>query len=375
MAQKNDTPALIASLLLTLGLIGGGLWWLTQRSGFNLGQVLGAKPTSSPVSPASPGSPAPSPPSPAQSQNSPSQGSQNNADQGSAKTFAEVQVPSGLFNYGGSTSWAPIRGEVDPEIQKAWSGFQLRYTQPTSGTPGSATGIRMLLNNQLSLAQSSRSLKPEEYQEAQTKGFTLKEIPVAMEGIAIAINPNLKIPGLTIEQLKGIYTGQITNWNQVGGANLPITPYSRRPADGGTVEFFVENVLGGSSFGSTVKFINTTTLALQSVSSDPGGLYYASAPEVIGQCGVEPIALGRQSNELVAPYQEPLIPAAQCPAQRNQINMQTLQSGQYPLTRRLFVIVKQDGQADQQAGEAYAKLLLSDQGQELLSKAKFIRIR
>jgi len=362
MAQKNDTPALIVSLLLTLGLMGGGLWWLTQRSGFNLGSIFGGQASPPAASPASvlPSAPSPAPPT---------------ARPDIAKTFAEVQVPSGLFNYGGSTSWAPIRGEVDPEIQKVWRGFQLRYTQPTSGTPGSATGIRMLLDNQLSLAQSSRSLKPEEYQAAQTKGFTLKEIPVAMEGIAIAVNPNLQIPGLTIDQIKGIYTGQITNWSQVGGANLPITPYSRRLEDGGTVEFFVENVLGGSNFGSTIKFINTTTQALQAVSSDPGGLYYASAPEVVGQCGVEPIAIGRRANELVAPYQEPLIPASQCPAQRNQINMETLQSGQYPLTRRLFVIVKQDGQADQQAGEAYANLLLSDQGQELLSQAKFIRVR
>ena len=348
MAQKNDAPALIVSLLVTLGLIGGGLWWLTHRSSGKLDNSLSnSSPESSSI-----------------------------AAQPSANTFANVQnVPSGLFNYGGSTSWAPIRGQVDPAIQAAWKNFQLRYTQPTSGTPGSATGIRMLLDNQLSIAQSSRSLKPEEYQSAKTRGFTLKEIPVALEGIAIAVHPGLTLPGLTIEQLKGIYTGQITNWSQVGGANLPIVPYSRRLEDGGTVEFFWENVLGGSNFGSTVQYVNTTTQALQAVAVNPGAIYYASAPEILSQCSIKPLAIGRQSGTLIPPYREPLVTGAQCGSQRNQLNVDALKTGQYPLTRRLFVIVKQDGQADQQAGNAYANLLLSEQGQTLLGQAGFVRIR
>ena len=348
MAQKNDAPALIVSLLVTLGLIGGGLWWLTHRSNGKLDNPLSnSSPESSSI-----------------------------AVQTSANTFANVQnVPSGLFNYGGSTSWAPIRGQVDPAIQAAWKNFQLRYTQPTSGTPGSATGIRMLLDNQLSIAQSSRSLKPEEYQAAKTRGFTLKEIPVVLEGIAIAVNPGLTLPGLTIEQLKGIYTGQITNWSQIGGANLPIVAYSRRLEDGGTVEFFWENVLGGSNFGSTVQYVNTTTQALQSVAANPGAIYFASAPEILSQCSIKPLAIGRQAGALIPPYREPLITGAQCGSQHNQLNADALKTGQYPLTRRLFVIVKQDGQADQQAGEAYANLLLSEQGQTLLGKAGFVRIR
>jgi phosphate transport system substrate-binding protein len=114
---------------------------------------------------------------------------------------------------------------------------------------------------------------------------------------------------------------------------------------------------------------------LREIAATPGSIYYASAPEVVGQCGIQPIALGRHPDELVAPYQTPLIPAAQCPAQRNQVNRDVFQSGKYPLTRNLFVIAKQDGQIDQQAGEAYANLLLTDQGQELLSKQGFVRIR
>ncbi len=344
MSQKNETTILVLALLLTLGLLGGGFWWFTNRSGLDLGG-LRSNPT-------------------------------NQSTQSTGETFAQVQgVPSGLFSYGGSTTWAPIRKEVDSDIQTVWPKFVLRYTDPTTGAPGSGSGIKMLLNNQMAFSQSSRSIKDEEYQQAQARGFTLKEIPVAMDGIAVAVHPNLNIPGLTITQLKDIYTGKITNWNQVGGSNLSITPYSRRIEEGGTIEFFAENVLEGQKFGANVQFIGTTTEALRQVADNPGGIYYASAPEVVGQCTVKPLPLGRNSNEWVPPYQEPFVSLSQCPSQRNQLNTTAFQSGQYPITRRLFVIVKQNGQADQQAGVAYAQLLLTAQGQNLISKAGFVSIR
>jgi phosphate transport system substrate-binding protein len=345
MSQKNETTVLVLALLITIGLVSAGVWWFTRGSGSNLERI-------------------------GQNQSEPLRQSK------SVETFAKVQnVPSGLFNYGGSTTWAPIRKEVDQAIQTVWPGFQLRYTQPTSGSPGSGTGIKMLLNNQLAFAQSSRSIEQQEYQQASQRGFTLKEIPVAIDGIAIAVNPNLNIPGLTITQLKDIYIGSLKNWNQVGGPDLPITPYSRRKEEGGTIEFFVENVLEGGEFGANVEFIPTTTQALQKLAGNPGGIYYASAPEVVPQCGIKSVPIGRQANQLVPPYKEPFVPLSQCPAQRNQLNAEAFKSGQYPITRRLFVIVKQNGQDDQQAGEVYAKLLLTTQGQEWISKAGFVSIR
>ncbi len=345
MSQKNETTVLVLSLLITMGMVGAGIWWFTSRSNLNLGSGR---------------------------QNPSKQPQQSNP----VESFAKVQnVPAGLFNYGGSTTWAPIRKDVDPAIQTVWPQFQLRYTSPTIGSPGSGTGIKMLLDNQLAFAQSSRSIKQEEYQQASQRGFTLKEIPVAIDGIAIAVNPNLNVPGLTVAQIKDIYTGKVTNWNQVGGSNLPITPYSRRKEEGGTIEFFVENILEGGNFGSNVQFIPTTTQALQKLATNPGGIYYASAPEVVPQCGVKSLPVGRKANELVPPYQEPFVPLSQCPGKRNQLNAQAFKSGQYPITRRLFVIVKQNGQDDQRAGEAYTNLLLTNQGQDLITKTGFVRLR
>lgn len=342
MSQKNETIVLALTLLTTAAIALGGFWLFT-RGGFDLGSISNTQ-------------------------------SPQNESFGS--DFAKVQnVPSGLFSYGGSTTWAPIRGQVDPAIQIVWTRFRLRYTDPTIGAPGSGTGIKMLLNNQLAFSQSSRPIKDQEYQQAEARGFTLKEIPVAIDGIAIAVNPNLNISGLTVAQLQDIYTGKLTNWKSVGGSNLSITPYSRRLEEGGTIEFFAENVLEGQKFGTNVQFISTTTEALRKVANTPGSIYYASAPEVVSQCTVKPLRLGRNFKELIPPYQEPFIPLSRCPQERNQLNTAAFQSGQYPITRRLFVIVKQNGQSDEQAGIAYANLLLTTQGQELITKAGFVSIR
>ncbi|MBW4583742.1 PstS family phosphate ABC transporter substrate-binding protein [Aetokthonos hydrillicola Thurmond2011] len=344
MSQKNETAVLVLALLTTLGLVGGIFWWLAQGSDFRIN-----------------------------SDNSPS----HQLEFSNKSNFASVssKVPPGLFSYGGSTTWAPIRKVVDPVIQNDVPQFRLRYTDPTFGAPGSGSGIKMLLNNQLAFSQSSRSVQPEEHQQAQRQNFTLKEIPVAIDGIAIAVNPELNISGLTIAQIKDIYTSKITNWQQVGGPNLPIVPYSRRKEEGGTVEFFVENILEKWQFGAGVKFISTTTQALRELGRNRGGIYYASATEVVGQCSVKPLPVGRTSAQVVPPYKLPFVPLSQCPEKRNQLNAAGFQSGEYPVTRRLFVIVKQNGQTDQDAGEAYANLLLTNQGQELITKAGFVRIR
>jgi len=356
MTQKNEAPALIVSLLITVGLIVGGAWWFLRQANFNPGSLLQ-------------GGRAPSGQGAAQS----GQGGSDTASlPAPVQTFSQVEaVPSGLFNYGGSTTWAPIRGRLDPLIQQAFPQFQLRYTDPVGQPPGSSIGIQMLLDGQLAFAQSSVPLGDAQYQQAQQRGFTLQQIPVALEGVAIAVNPSLNIPGLTLEQLREIYTGQITNWSQVGGPTVPITPYSRRDV-GGTVEFFVDNVLEGDSFGNNVQAVPNTTEALRQVANDPGGIYYASAPEVVGQCSIRPLPVGRQPNQFIAPYEPPLVPPSQCPAQRNQINLAALKSGDYPITRTLFVIVKQNGQAEQQAGEAYANFLRTEEAQSALLDLGFV---
>ena len=109
--------------------------------------------------------------------------------------------------------------------------------------------------------------------------------------------------------------------------------------------------------------------------NDFGGIFYGSAPETIGQCTIKPLPIGHNSGELIPPYQKPLVPPSACPERRNQLNMAAMQTGQYPIFQPLFVAVKHDSQANEQAGEAYAHLLLTDQGQDLIRQAGYIPIR
>ncbi len=353
MSQKNETLSLLLAVIITIGLIFGGLWFFMER----WAQLN--KPVAN------------------QSVNNNSRAAipVPNSPETSNPKCDVANLPQGIFNYGGSTTWAPIRKDVDSVLQNLCPQFGLRYMQPINEKPGSGTGIKMLIANQLAFSQSSRSLKAEENAEAQQKGFSLKEIPVAIDGIAIAVNHNLNIPGLTVAQIKEIYTGKITNWQQVGGINLPITVYTRPQEAGGTVEFFVENVLNKDNFGAKVNYIGTTTEALRKLAATPGGIYYGSAPEIVPQCTIKSIPIARTSNQFVAPYQEPVVSQSECLNKRNQLNSQAFRSGEYAITRNLFVIVKQNNQTDQQAGEAYANWLLTTQGQELIEKAGFVRIK
>ena len=282
---------------------------------------------------------------------------------------------SGQFNYGGSAAWIPIAVKVDPVLQGARPEFRLRYTLPSSGVPSTRKGIGMLLDNQLAFAHASRPIHSEEYQKALQNGYTLNEITVALEAIVVIVNPQLDIDGLTLAQLRDIYIGKIRNWKQVGGPDLPITPYSLSPDDSGVAEFFDHHVMKDLPFGENVIFVPTPTRGVSIVAKNLGGIYYASGPQVIGQCSTKPLPIGYSTDQLVAPYQEPLVLVEQCPEKRNRINMSAMEAGHYPILQPLIVIVKRNGRIEEQAGEAYVHLLLTDEGQELMRQAGFIPIR
>ena len=347
---KSETAALVVALGLTAAVVGGGFWWL-RSSG-----TLGGQTASTNVS------------APTQAANElPSDAPEVQLSSNPLSGVAEV--PRGEFRYGGSTTWAPLRGSVDPALQETYPSFELIY----QNTLGSEDGIQKLIAGELDFAQSSRPLNSKEKRDAQTAGISLQEIPVMMEAVAIAVHPNLNIPGLTLTQLKDIYTGQTTNWNQVGGPNLEIVPASR--SAGGTVQFFEEDILAGDRFTPSLQEVPTTTQALRFVSENEGAIYFASAPEIVGQCTVVPLAIGTGAQQLVAPYQQPYVDPEDCPSRRNQLNLQAIENQTYPLTRPLYVVLRSDNPLSQQAGTAYANLLQTEDGQALLNQAGFVPLQ
>ncbi|MCW5316214.1 phosphate ABC transporter substrate-binding protein [Nostoc sp. KVJ3] len=336
---------LIIGKVLTLMVIGGLLWWLLKPNLSSRSSV-----------------------------DSSSNQSFNRVSSTASNFKTVTDVPNAAFNYGGSTAWASIRQLVDSQIQSDRPELQLRYVDPVNSSPGSSSGIRMLLDGKLDFAQSSRPLTDEEQAIAKERGFSLEQRQVGMDGIAVVVNPSLKVSGLTVDQLRQIYLGRITNWNQVGGPNLPITPLSQRPEDADTVIFSSNSDLKGQALGSNVQYVYSTTEAVRQLSKIPGAVYYASARSVVPQCSVKALPLGQNSGQLITPYREPMISPEQCPRQRNQLNTQAIKDGSYPIIANLFVIIKQNKGREEQIGYAYTKLLLTDQGQKAIEQAGFVGV-
>jgi len=282
--------------------------------------------------------------------------------------FADVpNVPKMTVRYGGSTTFAPLRSpDFVNQIKLSHPGFRLVYQEPSAPKkPGSGSGIRMLIEGQIDIAQSSRPLREEEYAMAREQGLTLEQIPVAVDGIAFYVNPQLKIPGLNLSQIKGIYTGKITNWQQVGGPDRKISPFSLDPQNGGTPEYFEAEVLQKEPLSPSVRLLENTTTSLSAVATNPGGIGYSATSEICTQATIKSLPIAKEAEQN---FINPCING-------NIINKQALTDGIYPVARMLFIILKRDDSRDRQAGIAYANLLLSDEGQNLVSLAGFAPIR
>jgi phosphate transport system substrate-binding protein len=276
-------------------------------------------------------------------------------------TMQEVpDVPAGLFNYGGATCFAALtKYGMNEAIAKAHAEYQLRYTEPLNSKPGCSTGIEMLLNSELSFAQNGRPLQESEYAKAKSRNFTLQQIPVAIDGIVFFVNPRLPISGLSINQLKNIFQGKITNWQQIGGPNLPIVAISQDPTVHITINSLLKN---GEQLGDQVRIVRDYTTAIRQVAATPGSISYSSAAIARGQKSIRGLGLTLgDSRKYVLPF-----------TKNGQVNLEALRNGSYPLIRRLFVVVRQDGTMEEQAGIAYANLLLTAEGQQIIEKAGFV---
>lgn len=274
-------------------------------------------------------------------------------------------VPTGLFNYGGAFLFAALTASgLNAAITEAHPQFHLRYTEPINQNPGSGTGIAMLIDKQLSFSQSGRPLNPAEIQEAAARGYRLEAVPVALDGIAFYTHPAVPVRGLSIEQVQAIFTEKVNNWREVGGPDLPIVPISIDPKLTSSFQMLFEGK-ENTSIGATVRILRDYTACLRAVASTPGAISYGSSPLIVTQRSIKPIALSRgNSREYVSPVLD-----------NYQVNTDAFRQGTYPLTRRLFVIIRRDGSLDEQAGIAYSNLLLSKQGQQIARKAGFVPIR
>lgn len=163
----------------------------------------------------------------------------------------------------GSTSMEKVIGALGESFMEANSGTTFTYN-PT----GSGSGIQAVSEGRCDIGLSSRALKDDE------KASGLKETTLALDGIAIIVNPQNPVQDLTLEQIAKIYTGEITNWKDVGGSDAEIVRIGRE-AGSGTRDGF-ESITDTKDACQYRQELTSTGDVIATVSQNPNAIGYAS---------------------------------------------------------------------------------------------------
>ena len=273
-------------------------------------------------------------------------------------SMSEVQnVPSGLFSYGGALYFASLIAHgMNDAMMRNHPEFNLRYTKPVNQEPSYGNGIKMLLDGELSFAFNGRPLNDEEYAQAKLRDIELLQVPIAIDGVTVFGNKNIDVSRLSLVQVRDIFAGKITNWKELGGADLPISPILLSRED--------LEILGTKPDSPTpknIQYVSNYTIAVREVIATPGAIAFASTSLVEDQQGIKAFALaGNDSNN----YIRPIV--------KGKANLGLFKNGVYPLTRRLFIVIRKDETPDLLAGKAYTQMILSQQGQKIVEASGFV---
>ncbi len=147
---------------------------------------------------------------------------------------------------------------------------------------GSTRGIRLFIDGQSDICASSRPLSTAEIHQLAEKYGTVGLVHrVALDALSVYVHPANTVSDLTIEQIGRVFTGEIDNWDQLGGRSAPIHVITRNPSSG-TYYYFKEHVLGEASYSARSFPVATTAELIQRIAADSlaigyGGLGYGSA--------------------------------------------------------------------------------------------------
>ena len=174
---------------------------------------------------------------------------------------------SGSVSTNGSTSMEKVIGALSEQFMADNSGVTVTY-DPT----GSGAGIEAVKNGSTDIGLASRALKDQE------KSAGLQETTVALDGIAIIVNKDSKVADLTVEQLKKMFTGEITNWKDVGGDDGEIVLVGRE-AGSGTRDGF-ESIVDVKDSCKYAQELTATGAVISAVEANPLAIGYASLSAV-----------------------------------------------------------------------------------------------
>lgn len=229
----------------------------------------------------------------------------------------------------GSTSMEAVIGYLSEAYMEKNADVKVTYN-PT----GSGSGIQAVQEGRCDIGLSSHNLKDEEKAD-------LIETVIAYDGIAVIINPDNPITDLTVEQIAQLYTGEITNWSELGGNDTPVVCIGREAASGTRDGF--ESITGTADKCKYTQELTSTGDVVQTVSSNPNAIGYASLASV--KDSVKAVSV-----EGVAPSNE------------------TILSGAYKIQRDFVLVTKKDKELTGSAKDFF-DFCMSKDADEYITKA------
>jgi len=222
--------------------------------------------------------------------------------------------------------------------------------QVTGG--GSGTGISALINGSTDICNASRPMKPSERDKLKARyGTRGVEIKAAQDGLAIYVNQENPVTELSLEQIRDIYAGRITNWRAIGGRDERIILYGREN-NSGTYVYFKDNVLMGEDYSASMQSLPGTAGVVNAVARDKIGIGFGGS------------AYGKGIRELKV--KKDASSTAYAPTPEN------IKSGDYPIARFLFMYVKNRPTG---AMKEFIDWTLGDEGQKIVSEVGYFPIR
>lgn len=184
---------------------------------------------------------------------------------------------------------------------------------------GTRSGVCALINETADLLAASRDLSSHELELSSKKGIQTDEQVIAVDGIAIIVNKENSVDALTLEDLKAIFTGKLSNWKELGGADQQMIVYSRE-ASSGTFRYLQSEILADQDFSQRARFLPSNSSILASVTAESGAIGYVSLGHAGQDSEVKILKLKRNKKS------SPVL-----------ADLSTVRSGEYPISRKLIL--------------------------------------
>lgn len=241
----------------------------------------------------------------------------------------------------GSTTVGPIAKAFAEYYMANKGGVNILVSES-----GSGNGAKSLINGTCDVADMSRFMKDKEFKAAVDKGVLPVAHVVAMDGIAVVVHPSNPVNNLTVEQVRDIYAGRLTNWKQLNGPDMKIVMISR-DTNSGTYETFEKLVMSKERIAEGAEYVGSNGQARQRVMSTPAAVGYVGLGFVKG---VKALAINgiKPSRATVA-------------------------TGLYPVARPLYMFTNGYPKLGSHL-HAFVTLHLSPKGQEIVESKGFVPV-